>query len=112
MNLTNYLFYSLSVIGLQSASLDPGSSLFSICSVAVINFQAKVSGDHFFHLPLTSLKIWLNFVLYYGSWTIWHVTFFQNYSSHLSIRPTVKQENYYMPNGLTYKIYNKIPQIF
>ena len=97
-------------LGLQSVSPDRGSSLFSICSVAVKTFLAKFLWDY--HLPPTSQKISWNFNLavYYRSWTIWHVIIFQNYGSHYTIN--VKQEFYYMPNGLTYKIHNRINQNF
>ena len=58
---------------LQSVSPDPGSRLFPICFVALQNFLTKFFSDHFLISPLTSLKIWCNCVVYFGSWTIWHV---------------------------------------
>ena len=85
---------------------DPGSSLCSLCSVAIKKSFNNIFLGSFFHLLPTSLKIWWDFVVYYWSYTIRHVIIFLNYSSHFTI--IVKQYFYYMPNGLASKIHDKI----
>ena len=96
---------------LQSLSPDPGSSLSSICSIAVYKFLTKIFSDS------DHISIYSQHLSQFGGFFCVHVLSKFNHLAavcnklsklQLSLTPlgiTVKQEFYYMPNGLTYKIH-------
>ena len=63
----------------------PGSHFFFQNAWSLFRVFNKNFLESFFHLPPTSLKIWWNFVVYYWSWTIWHLIKFQLSFHHYSL---------------------------